>query len=116
MSNQLIDQLLVTDKETGAQIQLRLCLSAIFKDQDPLTTIVVAGQLIEYARDVILPSLGTVRRNAAGVARASVPAGMGLSPDQIATATGLSRATVSRLITEDRNPVSGVPVPELNQV
>lgn len=96
MTQELLDRLLTVDKETTVQEQIHSCLNAIFQDQDDLTTVVAAGQLIEYTRDVVLVALGVVRRSAAVAARSK------MSPAQIADSTGLSRATVSRLITEHR--------------
>lgn len=75
---------------------LRACILEIFKDCDEIQSIRVSGSLIEYTRDMVLPALGAIRRNATANAR------MFMSPDEIAAATALSRAVVSRLITESR--------------
>jgi hypothetical protein len=97
MNNELKNRLPVSGNETDAQAQIRDCLYAAFEDQDPIVRIQVAGELIEYIRDNVLSALATVRRSATVTARSS------MSPDDIAKATRLSRATVSRLITEFRN-------------
>lgn len=84
--------------ETAAQEQLRLCLTNILQGVDPISTMLVTGELIEYSRDYVLSGLAAVRRMATVTARIT------MSPDEIARATNLSRATVSRLITEYREP------------
>lgn len=76
--------------------ELRQCLLGIFQDCDDIAAIRISGLLIEYTRDVVLPALGAARRNATANARAS------MTVPEIMTATGLSYAVVSRLITENR--------------
>lgn len=97
MTYETVEDIVPKGAGTPAELQIRDCLINIFKDQDPVTTMLVAGQLIEYFRDDVLSSVATLRRGAAAVARSS------MAPRDIAEATGLSRATVSRLITEYRN-------------
>ena len=75
---------------------LRQCLVDIFQNKNDVEAIVISGLLIEYGRDVMLPSLGAIRRNATANLRAT------MSPRDISTETGLSLAVVSRLITESR--------------
>lgn len=99
MSHGLFDRLLDTNNGapvTSAEQQLRGCLNSIFEERNNVERIVVAGQLIEFSR-LIQTALATVRREATVYARTT------MSPGEIAEATGLSRATVSRLITEYRN-------------
>lgn len=91
-----LTQLLTARHETMAQQQVRECLTNVLQHRDPIEMMLVAGELIEYARDYVLSGLAAVRRTATVTAR------MSMSPDQIAQSTGLSRATVSRLITEHR--------------
>lgn len=76
---------------------LRQCLVEIFRNKDDVLAIVISGLLIEYGRDVMLPALGAIRRNATANLRSA------MSPRDIAAATGLSNAVVSRLITESRS-------------
>lgn len=98
LTEERLAQLLQAKDETQAQYQLRACLTDVFRDLDPIASIKVAGQLIEYARDYVLSGMATIRRSATVTARVN------MSPDEIAKATGLSRPTVSRLITEHREP------------
>jgi primosomal protein N'' len=91
-----VSDLLNQGVETEAQRQMSACLQQIFEEVDPLNTIVVSKELIDYIRDRLLSSLATLRRAATADVRSS------MSPDAISQATGLSRATVSRLITEHR--------------
>jgi hypothetical protein len=76
---------------------LRQSLLDIFAGKTDVENIRVSGDLITYIRDVVLSSLAGIRRASAIGARSS------MSPEEIAAATGLSKATVSRLITEHRN-------------
>lgn len=87
------------DQETGIEDtdRLRESLLQIFSDKTDVENIRVAGDLIQYIRDHVLSALAGIRRASAIGARAT------MSPEEIATATGLSKATISRLITEHRN-------------
>lgn len=76
---------------------LRRCLVEIFENKNDIEATVISGLLIEYGRDIMLPALGAIRRNATANLRTI------MSPKDIATATGLSLAVVSRLITESRS-------------
>lgn len=75
---------------------LRRCLTEIFADCSDVEAIQISGDLIGYCRDVVLPALGGIRRNATANARVY------MSVSEIASATGLSHAVVSRLFTERR--------------
>lgn len=75
---------------------LRQCLLDIFQDRSDVEAIQISGDLIKYCRDKVLPALGGIRRNATANARVS------MTVDEIASATGLSHAVVSRLFTERR--------------
>lgn len=96
MTHGPFDRLLDDSHATPAELKLRGCLNSIFENQDSVSQIVIAGELIEFSR-LVQTALAAVRREATVTARSS------MSPGQIAEATGLSRATVSRLITEYRN-------------
>lgn len=96
MDKYIVEKAISTGTETIAQAQLRDCLLGIFAEEDTVSTIRVAGELIEYSR-LVLTAMGAIRRSAAAHARST------MTPDEIAKATNLSRATVSRLITEYRN-------------
>lgn len=75
----------------------KLLISLLTEGQSDIEVIKISGDLIKYLRDNVLTSLAAIRRAAANQARTQ------MSPDEIVTATGLSKATVSRLITERRN-------------
>lgn len=89
--------LLQTKDETPAQRRVRECITSVFEDTDPITSIKVAGELIEFGRD-LLAGLAAIRRTATVTARIT------MTPDEIAKAAGLSRQTVARLVTEHREP------------
>ena len=76
---------------------LRQSLLDIFAGNSDVENIRVSGDLIQYIRDHVLSALAGIRRASAIGARAT------MSPEEIAAATGLSKATISRLITEHRN-------------
>lgn len=96
LTDAYLDKLLKAKDETAAQAQVRACLASVFQDRDPIEAMLIAGELIEYARDYVLSGMAAIRRTATVTARIT------MSPDDIAKATHLSRATVSRLITEYR--------------
>lgn len=76
---------------------LREALLEIFAGKTDVEKIRISGELIQYIRDHVLSALAGIRRGSAIGARTS------MSPEEIAAATGLSKATISRLITEHRN-------------
>lgn len=84
---------------SAAREQVRDCVMQSLHGKDSILTIMVAGDLIEYVRDELLPALGSIRRTAAGVAREQGQ----MNVHEIAAATGATTATVRRLITEARN-------------
>lgn len=93
-----LELLLRTAKtETDSQAMVRNCITRVFEDLDPITSIKVAGELIEYGRE-LLAGLASIRRTATVTARIT------MTPDEIAKAAGLSRQTVARLVTEHREP------------
>lgn len=96
LTDEYLAKLLQPADETPAQARVRQCLINVFQDRGPIESMLIAGQLIEYARDYVLSGMAAIRRTATVTARIT------MSPDEIAKATGLSRATVSRLITEYR--------------
>jgi hypothetical protein len=96
LTDAYLAKLLQPKDETPAQARVRECLVSVFRDRDPVEGMLIAGELIEYARDYVLSGMAAIRRTATVTARIT------MSPDEIAQATGLSRATVSRLITEYR--------------
>ena len=83
-------------ENSGHVETLRKCLIDIFQGRSDIEAVHISGILIQYTRDVVLPGLGAIRRNATANARTH------MSPEEIVSATGLSHATVSRLITESR--------------
>lgn len=83
--------------ETPEQTELRECIERLFADKDDIERMNIAGLLILYTRDHLLSAVAGIRRAAAVSAKGS------MSSQQIATVTGLSVPTVSRLLTEHRN-------------
>lgn len=84
-------------QDTEAQSQLRACLVAILSGHDEVTTIIIAGEVIEVMRDHFMGGAAGLRRSAARAARET-----GMMPQEIATATRQTPATVARLLTESR--------------
>jgi hypothetical protein len=82
--------------DTPEQAQLRSCLVSTLTGHDPATTVRICHELITLMRDQLMSGTATVRRTAAAVARKS------MSPAELATASGQSRQTISRLLTEAR--------------
>jgi len=100
MSNEYVLRLLGGDAdtdETPEQFALRKCLTEILEGKSEIEAIMITGNLINYTRDHVLSALAGIRRAAAITARSS------MTSEQIVKATGLSKATVSRLVTENRN-------------
>lgn len=83
--------------ESVEQLILRESLESVFTDKSNLEIVQIAGALIEYYRDHVLSALAAIRRAAV------IDAKQKMSPDQIAQATGLSKVTVGRLVTEHKN-------------
>src|SRR5688572_22273388 len=76
---------------------IRQELLSLLSQRSDTEIIQVTGDLILYLRDTILSSLAGIRRSAAINAKST------MSTDEIASKTGLSKVSVSRLITEGRN-------------
>lgn len=83
-------------KDTPEQAQLRKCVTEILKDKSPAEAVKVASDLITVTRDQLLAGMANVRRRGAEEAR------VGMSPAELSAASGLSRQTISRLLTEAR--------------
>lgn len=84
------------DDKTPERTVLRECLRSVFAEKDDIKRVQVAGDLIEYMRDVLSALAGT-RRCAAAHAKET------MTTEQIAQLSGLSRVAVSRMVTEYRN-------------
>lgn len=82
--------------DTPEQAQLRSCLVNALSGHDPANTVRICHELITLMRDQLMSGTATVRRTAAAVARKS------MSPAELAEASGQSRQTISRLLTEAR--------------
>jgi hypothetical protein len=80
--------------DTPEQAQLRSCLVNTLSGHDPANTVRICHELITLMRDQLMSGTATVRRTAAAVARKS------MSPAELASASGQSRQTISRLLTE----------------
>lgn len=99
LSEDYLNKALAIRDSTEARVQVRDCVWQSLTGLDPIAAIQVTGDLIGYVRDELLPSLGSIRRTAAGVAREQGQ----MNVHQIAAATGATTATVRRLITESRD-------------
>ena len=92
-----VGQLLGSTNGIPAREAIRELLITTLSTQSDTEIIQTTGDLISYIRDHVLSSLAGIRRTAAQNARIT------MLPDEISAATGLSKATVARLITERRN-------------
>lgn len=100
----MIDDQLVQDAlkapdgyvDTPEQAQLRACLTTILSGHDAVDTIKICFDIITLMRDQLMTDTAAVRRHAARVARDS------MSPAALALASGQTKATISRLLTESR--------------
>lgn len=92
-----VGQLLTPVDESSHRDTVRMALVSMLESQSDIEIIKSTGDLIEYIRDNVLSSLAAIRRTAAHNAKLT------MTPGDISTATGLSKATVSRLLTESRN-------------
>lgn len=97
MAQDYVGQLLGLTEGIAEREAVREILVSVLSSQSDTEVIKTTGDLIGYLRDHVLSALAGIRRTAANNARLT------MSPDEIAAATGLSKATVSRLITERRN-------------
>lgn len=82
--------------DTPEQAQLRACTIAALSGHEPASAVRVASELIQLMRDQLLAGTAKVRRVAAEVARSE------MSPSELAAASGQTRQTISRLLTEAR--------------
>ena len=78
--------------DTPAQAQVRACLTAALEDLDPISRTGVAGALIEMLRDQVLAGLAHIRKESVIEAKGD------LTSAEIAEQTGLTKATVARLL------------------
>lgn len=100
IKDQLVEDTLKAPDEwvdTEAQAQLRACLTSILSGHDEVATIIIAGEVIAIMRDHLMSNAATVRRSAARAARTA-----GMTPQDLAKATGQTAATIARLLTESR--------------
>lgn len=84
--------------DTAEQAQLRQCLISVIDGHDTIRTIQICREIIDLMRDQLMGSAAMVRRHAARTARDDG----GLQLMEIASQTGLTKATVNRLLTESR--------------
>ncbi len=82
--------------DTPEQAQLRSCLVAVLSGHEPVDTIRICYDLITLMRDQLMAGAAHVRRTAASSARET----MNLA--DLAIASGQTRATISRLLTESK--------------
>lgn len=82
--------------DTPEQAQMRACLANALSGHDPAETVRVASEMIQVMRDQFLAGTASVRRMAAAAGRETMTA------TELAKASGQTRQTVSRLLTEAR--------------
>lgn len=82
--------------DTEEQANVRACVSAALQGKDPIDQIKIASGLIMVLRDQLLTAVAEARKDAALVARET------MEPHEIVEQTGLTKATVSRLLYEGR--------------
>lgn len=83
--------------DTPEQEQLRKCLLTVLADRSDVDLIRIGHDLIKVMRDQMMTSVGMVRRQAAARARET------MEPTELAEASGQTRATIARLLTEARH-------------
>jgi hypothetical protein len=83
--------------DTPEQAQLRACLTNVLTGHNEVDTIRICSDLVSLMRDQLSTATATVRRIAAAKARET------MSPAVIAEASGQTRPTIARLLTESRN-------------
>jgi hypothetical protein len=83
--------------DTSEQAQLRACLTNVLIGHDDVDTIRICSDLVSLMRDQLSTGTATVRRIAAAKARET------MNPADIAIASGQTRPTIARLLTEARN-------------
>jgi|SRR6185369_1458789 hypothetical protein len=93
-------------EDTREQAQIRACLLDVLDDRHPIVALKIASEMITVLRDQILTGLGQIRREAAHEAQQSGGEGMtGMTIMQMVKATGQTKQTVSRLLSEYRADV-----------
>lgn len=92
-----VGQLLGSTDGIEAREAIRERLVATLSVQSDTEIIKTSGDLIMYLRDHVLSALAGIRRAAANNAKVT------MTLDELVAATGLSKPTISRLITERRN-------------
>lgn len=83
--------------DTPEQAQLRNCLYTILAGHDAVDNIRICADLVEVIRDQLVTKVANVRKIAAGSLRQT------MTPREIAALTGLTPATVARLLTESKS-------------
>lgn len=83
--------------DTPEQAQLRRCLQGILEGHEAVETIRICYDLITLMRDQLMTGTAQVRRQAAKEAR------MTMTPGELAMASGQTRQTIARLLTESRS-------------
>jgi hypothetical protein len=83
--------------DTPEQAQLRACLTSVLTGHNEVDTIRICSDLVTLMRDQLSTATATVRRIAAAKARET------MQPAAIAQASGQTRPTIARLLTEARN-------------
>lgn len=82
--------------DTPEQAMLRACLISALDSLDPLNQVRVGRDLVDVMRDELMGAASNVRNKAALEARKT------MTTAEIVTGSGLSHATVSRLLTKGR--------------
>lgn len=82
--------------DTPEQAQLRACLIQVLSGHEPADTIRICYDIITLMRDQLMTETAQVRRAAAKVARDT------MSPQELSAASGQTRQTISRLLSEAR--------------
>ncbi len=82
--------------DTPEQAALRSCLFQALDGRHPVDQVRIGRDLVELMRDQLMGAASKVRNLAASQARET------MTTQEIATASGLSHATVSRLLTKGR--------------
>jgi CRP-like cAMP-binding protein len=83
--------------DTPEQAQLRQCLANILSGHDPVATVKIAHALITLMRDQLAGATATVRR------MATAEASKDHTRRDLVKMTGLTEATVARLLQEARS-------------
>lgn len=84
--------------DSPEQAQLRACLIDALSGHDAVTTMAIAGQLIDFLRDHLMAGAAVIRRKSARQAKLDT----GLTIKDLATASGQSHQAVARLINESK--------------